>query len=72
MLDLFPDSASSQGGELSVGDAVAFQALTGYGPKPQMTMKEFADRTRTIAGQMFPAGGTVKKAVDTAWAAVGL
>lgn len=51
---------------------VWFQALTGYGPSPQLTMKQFADRTRTVAGQMFPAGGTVKKAIDTAWNAVGL
>lgn len=51
---------------------VWFQALTGYGSTPQLTMKQFADRTRTVAGQMFPAGGTVKKAVDTAWKAVGL
>lgn len=51
---------------------VWFQALTGFGPSPNMTMKQFADRTRTLSGQMFPAGGTVKKAVDTAWSAVGL
>ena len=50
---------------------VWFQALAGHGPKPQSTMKEFANRTRTAAGQMFPAGGTVKKAVDRAWLAVG-
>ena len=51
---------------------VWFRALTGFGPSPNMTMKQFANRTRTLAGQMFPAGGTVKKAVDTAWSAVGL
>lgn len=51
---------------------VWFQALTGYGPTPTLSMKQFADRTRTVAGQMFPQGGTVKKAIDTAWLAVGL
>ena len=49
-----------------------YQALSGYGPSPNLTMKQFADRTRSVAGQLFPQGGTVKKAVDTAWSAVGL
>lgn len=51
---------------------VWFKSLTGFGSSPQMTMKQFANRTRTVASQMFPAGGTVKKAIDTAWTAVGL
>lgn len=66
-------AAMAVGGKswLKVGK-VWFQALTGYGPTPTLSMKKFADRTRTVAGQLFPQGGTVKKAVDTAWTAVGL
>jgi hypothetical protein len=37
-----------------------------------MTMKQFANRTRTVAGTLFPAKPAVKTAVDKAWKAVGL
>ncbi len=50
---------------------VWFKALAGHGPQPNSTMKQFANRTRTAAGQLFP-GPAVKKAVDDAWKAVGL
>jgi Zn-dependent metalloprotease len=49
-----------------------FQSLTGYGPMPNMTMKQFADRTRTVATQLFGATSAELKAVDKAWKAVGL
>jgi len=49
-----------------------YQALTGFAPSPNMKMKVFADRTRTIAATLFPAEPAVKKAVDKAWKAVGL
>lgn len=49
-----------------------YQALTGYGPSPQLTMKQFADRTRTAAQQLFAAEPNVAKAVGNAWVAVGL
>jgi Zn-dependent metalloprotease len=49
-----------------------YRALSGYGPSPNLTMKKFADRTRTAAGQLFPAQPAVKTAVDKAWAEVGL
>jgi Zn-dependent metalloprotease len=49
-----------------------YQALTGYAPSPNMKMQVFANRTRTLAGTMFPADPTIKVAVDKAWTAVGL
>jgi Zn-dependent metalloprotease len=51
---------------------VWFQALTGFGPAPQLTMKQFADRTRSVAAQLFPAQPAVASAIDKAWVAVGL
>ena len=49
-----------------------YQALTGFAPNPSMKMSVFANRTRTIAGTMFPAVPAIKTAVDKAWTAVGL
>lgn len=49
-----------------------FQALTGFAPNPNMKMKVFANRTRTLAGTLFPTDPTIKVAVDNAWKAVGL
>lgn len=49
-----------------------YQALTGFAPSPNMQMMTFANRTRKLAGTLFPAEPAVKKAVDKAWTAVGL
>jgi len=49
-----------------------YQALTGFAPSPNMRMKTFANRTRTLAGKLFPADASIKAAVDAAWKAVGL
>src|SRR5258706_4884510 len=49
-----------------------YQALTGFGPSPNMTMKAFANRTRSLAASLFPAKPAVKAAVNNAWTAVGL
>jgi Zn-dependent metalloprotease len=49
-----------------------YQALTGFSPSPNMKMKVFADRTRKLAGSLFPSEPSVKTAVDKAWTAVGL
>lgn len=49
-----------------------YQALTGSGPKPKMKMSAFANRTRSLAGTLFPGEPAVKTAVDKAWTAVGL
>jgi len=47
-----------------------YRALTGFGPSPNMSMKDFAKRTRQLAAQMYNA--TVAAAVDKAWKQVGL
>jgi Zn-dependent metalloprotease len=49
-----------------------YQALTGFPPSPNMKMKVFANRTRSLAGTLFPAEPAVKTAIDKAWKAVGL
>jgi Zn-dependent metalloprotease len=49
-----------------------YRALTGFPPNPNMTMKAFADRTRTLAQLMYPTKPAIKAAVHSAWAAVGL
>ena len=49
---------------------VWYRALTAFGPSPNLTMKQFAARTRKLAAQLFDAG--VKSAVDAAWKQVGL
>lgn len=49
-----------------------YQALTGFKRSPNMKMKAFADRTRSLAASLFPAEPAVGKAVDKAWKAVGL
>ena len=49
-----------------------YQALTGFAPNPNMKMSVFANRTRTLAGSLFPGDGAVTTAVDSAWTAVGL
>jgi Zn-dependent metalloprotease len=49
-----------------------YKALTGYAPAPNLGMKAFADRTRSLAHSMFPSPASIAKAVDDAWKAVGL
>jgi Zn-dependent metalloprotease len=49
-----------------------YKALTGYAPKPNLTMKEFANRTRSLAQSLYPGTPAIKIAVDNAWKAVGL
>jgi Zn-dependent metalloprotease len=49
-----------------------YQALTGSAPSPNMKMKAFATRTRSLAGSLFPSEPAVKTAIDKAWKAVGL
>jgi Zn-dependent metalloprotease len=51
---------------------VWFEALTNTGPKPNMTMKQFADRTRAIAKTKYGVASKEDKGVDSAWKAVGL
>lgn len=49
-----------------------YAALTGYAPQPNMKMKAFANRTRTLAKSMFAAEPAVLAAIDKAWIGVGL
>jgi Zn-dependent metalloprotease len=49
-----------------------YQALTGFAASPNMKMGAFANRTRSLAGSLFPSEPAVKVAVDKAWTAVGL
>ena len=51
---------------------VWYKSLTGFGPTPNMTMKAFADRTRQVAAQLFPAQPIVGASVDAGWKHVGL
>ena len=49
-----------------------YKALTGFAPRPNMTMKAFAKRTRQLATRLYPADPAVAHAVDAGWVAVGL
>lgn len=49
-----------------------YKALTGFPPSPNMLMSAFAHRTRSLAMSMYPGNATIKNAVNTGWAAVGL
>lgn len=49
-----------------------YRAMTGFGPSPNMTMKDFANRTRTVAQSLFGSAPAVHAAVDAGWKAVGL
>ena len=51
---------------------VWYKALTGFGPSPNMTMSQFASRTRALSTSMFPAQPAVHTAVHNAWTGVGL
>jgi Zn-dependent metalloprotease len=69
----FYRAATAIGGKswLKAGQ-VWFEALTNTGPKPNMTMKQFADRTRAIAKTKYGVASKEDKGVDSAWKAVGL
>ena len=51
---------------------VWYSVLTGSGPHPAMTMKDFANRTRQVAAQMFGTKPAVGAAIDKGWKTVGL
>ena len=51
---------------------VWYGVLTQSGAHPNMTMKDFANKTRQIASQMFGNTSNVELAVDHAWKLVGL
>jgi len=49
-----------------------YKALTGFPPSPNMLMKQFANRTRSLAQSMYPGDATVFSAVNNGWTSVGL
>jgi Zn-dependent metalloprotease len=49
-----------------------YKSLTGFGPTPNMKMKAFANRTRSVAADLFSGDNTVANAVDAGWQTVGL
>lgn len=49
-----------------------YKALTGFGPSPNMTMSQFAARTRSLSSSMYPSDASIHTAVNSAWTAVGL
>ena len=60
------------GNSWTIAGKIWYQAITGFGPSPNMTMKQFANRTRTLAGSFFTSKPAIKNAVDKAWKDVGL
>jgi Zn-dependent metalloprotease len=51
---------------------VWYKAVTGFGPSPDMKMKDFADRTRAVVAQLFPGDAAMGAPVDAGWKQVGL
>jgi Zn-dependent metalloprotease len=51
---------------------VWYGTLVNSGPHPNMTMPDFANRTRQVAAQRFPAQAAVAAAVNAGWKAIGL
>ena len=51
---------------------VWYAVMTGSGSIPNMTMKDFANRTRQMAGQLFKGNATVIGAVDKGWKTIGI
>ncbi|HXJ22864.1 MAG TPA: M4 family metallopeptidase [Polyangia bacterium] len=51
---------------------VWYHVMVTAGPKPQMTMADFAGRTRQAAVQLFEAKPEVAKSVDAGWKLIGL
>lgn len=51
---------------------VWYRAMAGFAPDPNLKMREFADRTRTVAEDLFPGDETPAAAIDGGWKEVGL
>jgi Zn-dependent metalloprotease len=49
-----------------------YKSLTSFGPTPAMKMQAFANRTRTVAGQLYPGDSALAGAVDAGWKKVEL
>jgi len=69
----FTNAAKAIGGKSwEKAGQIWYKALTGFGPSPNMTMSQFASRTRALSTSMFPALPAVHTAVHNAWTGVGL
>ncbi|QEM11020.1 M4 family metallopeptidase [Mucilaginibacter rubeus] len=69
----FYKAATAIGGNSwTITGRIWYQSLTGFGASPNMSMKQFANRTRSVAKSMFAGQKAVKTAIDKAWKAVGL
>jgi Zn-dependent metalloprotease len=69
----FYKAAMSIGGNSwEIAGKIWYKAISGFGSTPNLTMKQFANRTRTLAGSLFASKPTVKAAVNKAWKDVGL
>lgn len=51
---------------------VWYNALTAFGPSPNFTFSQFANRTRTVATTLFPSDASIHAKIDSAWTSVGL
>jgi Zn-dependent metalloprotease len=69
----FCKAAKAYGGKSweKVGQ-IWYKALTMAPPTPNMHMKQFANRTRTLSSSVKPADAKLHKSIDDAWTAVGL
>ncbi len=69
----FSTACKSAGGNSweSIGQ-VWYAVLTGSGSIPDMKMKDFANRTRQVAGRLFKGNATVIGAVDKGWKTIGI
>lgn len=49
-----------------------YDSMASFGASPNMSMKKFADRTKSVAMKLYPAEPKVQAAVVAGWKAVGL
>ena len=69
----FCTACKTEGGKSWEGvGQVWYKAMTDFGPTPALGMKDFADRTRSVATKAFPARPAVAAAIDKGWKLVGL
>ena len=60
------------GNSWEVAGRIWYQAMTAFKPSPNMRMRTFANRTRSLARKMFAADRSVFIAVNDGWKSVGL
>jgi Zn-dependent metalloprotease len=60
------------GNSWDITGKIWYAAMTQFRPSPNMKMKTFANRTRSLAKKMFAGNAAVFAAVDHGWTSVGL